>query len=404
MISELFRRHSAHYDVSGNIVLEPDGMPFQDTEEVSNTWNITEAPPTPEQILAFNQDLPHLSGDATHRPIRDRLATVRRHITEDVLEEGMRQYLASIQETPSLISSVGRETRSILGKTFSFLTQPVWVPTRRGTKEMGRGRLFLTDTVRFGGTFALIFVVLFVALNYQSFWQIASAHVRPFITSATFDESDTALATALQDKLKLVPGLAQAGSVEEGNILSVLPLVGPPDNRVIIPKLDLNVPLVTPPFESLLAGNWPQVEKDIQSALTDGVVHYPGTANPGQAGNFFVTGHSSYYPWAPGNFKTVFARLHELSPGDEYWVYFGGDKHRYVVRSKKEVSPSDITVLDQPTDKRLATLMTCTPVGTSLRRLIIVSNEVDPETGLPLQIGEIATQPKPKISIESLPM
>jgi len=329
---------------------------------------------------------------------------VRRHIKEDVLAEGVRQYRASMEGARPLFRDLGSDTRSLLGRTWGFLSQPVWVPTRRGGKEMGRGMLFFFDTVRFGGTFAFIFLALFVALNYQSFWKITTASVLPFLTPASMDASENeALANALQEKLKLLPSLATAGA-SEGNILSILPLVGPPDNRIIIPKLDLNVPLVSPSYTALLAGDWPQVEKDIQEALQGGVVHYPGTANPGQAGNFFVTGHSSYYPWAPGGYKTVFARLHALEPGDEYWVYFGGDKHRYVVKAKKEVSPSDITVLDQPSDKRTATLMTCTPVGTTLRRLIINATEVDPQTGLPLRIGEKATQPKARISIESLPI
>ena len=399
MISELYRRHRAHYDEQGDIVLDPDVVSAL-PDEAEAAWLVTE-PPSPEEILETE---PPCGDGPAPSSISNRLRDVRRHIKEDVLAEGVRQYRASMEGARPLFRDLGSDTRSLLGRTWGFLSQPVWVPTRRGGKEMGRGMLFFFDTVRFGGTFAFIFLALFVALNYQSFWKITTASVLPFLTPASMDASENeALANALQEKLKLLPSLATAGA-SEGNILSILPLVGPPDNRIIIPKLDLNVPLVSPSYTALLAGDWPQVEKDIQEALQGGVVHYPGTANPGQAGNFFVTGHSSYYPWAPGGYKTVFARLHALEPGDEYWVYFGGDKHRYVVKAKKEVSPSDITVLDQPSDKRTATLMTCTPVGTTLRRLIINATEVDPQTGLPLRIGEKATQPKARISIESLPI
>ncbi|MBU2259213.1 class E sortase [Patescibacteria group bacterium] len=168
--------------------------------------------------------------------------------------------------------------------------------------------------------------------------------------------------------------------------------------------MELNIPLVTPSYEALLREDWTQVEDDIQDALQMGVVHYPGTAKPGQAGNFFVTGHSSYYPWASGKYKNVFARLHELEPGDEYWVYYGGDKHRYIVRGKKEVKSSDVTVLDQPVDRRVATLMTCTPIGTTLRRLIITSEEVDPQTGIALQVGERGHDSLPKARPQALPI
>jgi len=138
--------------------------------------------------------------------------------------------------------------------------------------------------------------------------------------------------------------------------------------------------------------------------LQRGVVHYPGTAKAGQAGNFFVTGHSSYYPWSPGKFKTVFARLGDLQPGDEYWVYYGGDKHRYTVTDKKEVKPSNVDVLNQPVGKRTSTLMTCTPVGTTLRRLIITADEVDPVTGIALEVGEQPARELPEIKMEVLPI
>ena len=167
-------------------------------------------------------------------------------------------------------------------------------------------------------------------------------------------------------------------------------------NTLRIPSLEITAPVVYVDEKG---------EKAYQDALQHGVVHYPGTARPGQAGNFFVTGHSSYYPLAKGDYKSVFARLHELESGDEYWVYFGGDKHRYVVRSKKEVQPTDVTVLDQPVDARVATLMTCTPIGTTLRRLIVRAEEVDLKTGKPLAVGERADQDRPSQPLlEALPI
>ena len=208
----------------------------------------------------------------------------------------------------------------------------------------------------------------------------------------------------LADKLKHVPSLTMAGR-SEGNMLSFLPEVGPPDDRLIIPKLNLNVPIVIPSVDSLLKEDWSQLEEDIQTGLQNGVVHYPGTARPGQAGNFFLTGHSSYFPWAPGHYKSVFARLHNLNVGDEYWVYYGGDKHRYIVQSKDEVQPGDVTVLDQPLTQRVSTLMTCTPVGTTLRRLIIQSLEVHPDTGEPMEVGEREKRDnQPNVKMEMLPI
>jgi sortase (surface protein transpeptidase) len=48
--------------------------------------------------------------------------------------------------------------------------------------------------------------------------------------------------------------------------------------------------------------------------------------------------------------------------------------------------------------------MTCTPVGTTLRRLIITAVEVDPVSGKPLEVGEHATEQAPKLKMEMLPI
>jgi LPXTG-site transpeptidase (sortase) family protein len=438
--------HRVTYDTDGNIIIHPvAAQPLQE-----NTWASLEASPAPEpeleerveELLFLGEedswsseqaDEPIVRGFTAEEPaspagtaqqepetvtaasgiaerlpsyedVVARLASVS-HLTREAAREGLRQYSVSLQSGGAALQTGLEKSSTGIGaglrRLGRFLAQPVWIPTRRkGLKEHTRGMLFLIDIVRFGGTFAVIFGVLFISLNYQSFWDITSSGVEKLVSGPSLDEGAGAADNALLQSLQ-----TGGGEQNPNDLFSFLPTVGPPDNRMIIPKLHLNVPLVTPKYDSLLRQDWNQVEKDIQDALRMGVVHYPGTAKPGQAGNFFVTGHSSYYPWDPGQFKTVFARLHELDVGDEYWVYFGGDKHRYVVRTKKEVSPSDITVLDQPANQRLSTLMTCTPVGTTLRRLIIQAEEVDPTTGVPLKVGERAGEELvPKVQLEALPI
>ncbi|MBI3331741.1 sortase [Candidatus Peregrinibacteria bacterium] len=388
--------HHAYYDTEGNIILPSEAIERQIVRQEA-----------PKQAKKIEAAVEKKSASATPLFDEKMLREMRRQmrgVMFSAIAEGLRQYRASFRDGRTVWSELKRGGRSGWTFTKAFLAQPVWIPGRNRTvKQYNRGTLFALDIVRFGSTFACIFLFLFLALNYQSFWQIMRSKIDPL----KFDSAggSSGIDTALREKLKRVPGLAVSGT--DGDLLSFLPEVGPPDNRIIIPKLNLNVPLVTPSYASLLKEDWTQVEQDIQAALQGGVVHYPGTARPGQAGNFFVTGHSSYYPWAPGNYKTVFARLHQLQVGDEYWVYFSGDKHRYTVIEKKEVKPSDITVLDQPTAQRIATLMTCTPVGTTLRRLILVSQEVDPITGVALKIGEKGERiasPVQRVPLEALPI
>jgi LPXTG-site transpeptidase (sortase) family protein len=422
--------HQAFYDENGDIILpalpqqreepvenftEPSVKPKkmkevvpEVTEEIVQWIVVDESPASlhqPEPIPeTANMGATMTRESAWSVEVRKSITQLRT-VTRRTMREGAEQYSVSIRSGIPVIGGMLDDIDRAAKGMWRFLAQPVWVPARKKqVKQYSRGTLFLLDILRFGGTFALIFLGLFVALNYDSFWQIARSDVVTVLQSPSVDVIGNDEDSHVIDTLKTAAAL-DAESKERGDLLSFLPTVGPPDNRVLIPKLNLNVPLVSPDTEALLRQDWTQVEEDIQGALQQGVVHYPGTANPGQAGNFFITGHSSYYPWAPGQYKTVFARLSQLEPGDEYWVYFKGDKHRYVVASKKEVSPSDITVLDQPEGKRMSTLMTCTPVGTTLRRLIVQAEEVDLISGKPLKVGERSESGvKPLPNLEALPI
>jgi LPXTG-site transpeptidase (sortase) family protein len=150
-------------------------------------------------------------------------------------------------------------------------------------------------------------------------------------------------------------------------IFSDMP-VYPSDNRLFIPRIRKNVPLVTVPTHR----NWKQLEKNIQKGLQEGVVVHPVSHEPGSFGNFFLTGHSSYYKWDPGRFKDVFALLHEVEAGDTVEIYWEGKKYIYQLKKRFTVLPSETQVLNQPSDKSILTLMTCTPIGTNKKRLILV--------------------------------
>lgn len=307
--------------------------------------------------------------------------------------ESASQVQHTVASSQELLAATGTSVKGAARKVWGFLTEPLAIPGRNAEREMSRSVLFLWDVLRFGGTFAGIFLALFTVLNAQSFWEISVSTIMPFIEPPSLE---------LNEGVAAIPK-AQASNDTQG-LLTYLPDVGPPQNMVIIPKLKVAAPLVEPPTEALLRQDWGQVEKDIQASLLTGIVHYPGTAKAGQAGNFFLTGHSSNYAWIHSPYNSIFARLHQLEPGDDYWVYWNGDRHRYVVRSKKEVSPSDVSVLDQPPDERIATLMTCTPVGTTLRRLIVQAQEVDPDSLEPMKVGEKTERAPAPYAAQMLPI
>lgn len=136
------------------------------------------------------------------------------------------------------------------------------------------------------------------------------------------------------------------------------------ESRLIIPKIRTNVPIF-----------WNVSQDQITQKLQDGVAHYEGTAVPGQVGNIFIFGHSSYYLWAAGSYKDVFALLNELSGGDKIYVQYNGAQFAYEVTGQTVVDPDDTSVLTQGNEKILS-LMTCVPVGTNLKRLVVTAKQV----------------------------
>ncbi|MBM3205243.1 sortase [Candidatus Shapirobacteria bacterium] len=106
--------------------------------------------------------------------------------------------------------------------------------------------------------------------------------------------------------------------------------------------------------------------------LMESLIQYPGTALPGQYGNTVIFGHSVLPQFFnPKNYKTIFSTLPTIKVGDEILVDFDGIQYRYEVVNLREVSPDDVSVLEQRYEAEYLTLITCVPPGTYLKRLIV---------------------------------
>lgn len=134
--------------------------------------------------------------------------------------------------------------------------------------------------------------------------------------------------------------------------------------KLSIPKIGVEAPIL-----------WNIEEKDFNTKLLEGVVHYKGTALPGDVGNVFITGHSSYYAWVDSPYKDTFALLDKLNVGDKIYIQYQNGSFIYEVSNSKVVTPDKMEVL-QSTNERVLTLMTCVPVGTNLRRLIVTAKQI----------------------------
>lgn len=147
-----------------------------------------------------------------------------------------------------------------------------------------------------------------------------------------------------------------------------------PDPRVIIPKINVNAPVIYG-LEDLS-------EASSQEALRNGVIHYPisgANAFPGQRGNTVLLGHSSADFFKPGDFKFIFVQLNRLTTGDLFYLDYEGKRFTYRIFKTEIIAPNDVGRLAIGDDKPYATLITCDPPGTSLRRLVVYGEQISPD-------------------------
>lgn len=119
--------------------------------------------------------------------------------------------------------------------------------------------------------------------------------------------------------------------------------------RIVIPKINVDAPIVG-------GVGWEDLKK--------GVGHLPGSANPGERGNLYLAAHNDI-------FGEIFRYLEKLEPGDEYIIYAGEEKFRYVVKEKRVIDPTQVEVM-LPTTEPVATLQTCHPYLVDTHRLVVI--------------------------------
>ncbi|MEU6893149.1 class E sortase [Streptomyces sp. NPDC046557] len=118
--------------------------------------------------------------------------------------------------------------------------------------------------------------------------------------------------------------------------------------------------------------NKPVLEGTGPDTLEKGLGHYPGTARPGETGNFSVAGHRRTY-------GDPFKDVPELRPGDAVIVKDSATWYTYTVRAEPlRILPTETAVLD-PVPRsspftapgRYLTLTTCEPEWGHSHRLVV---------------------------------
>lgn len=164
---------------------------------------------------------------------------------------------------------------------------------------------FITSYILLSGT---IFSVMMGTVNYNAYsarishWLNPNAYAqtnqeiagiiensRTEIT-ANRDDGEIENRAIIEEKIALKnPEMVYSRSYSAENLLSNIPLnsaekatfqVNPQDNRIIIPRIGKNIPLIDVNRDADTP--WDEMHKVFMEELKNGIVRYPGTAEPGQ--------------------------------------------------------------------------------------------------------------------------
>ncbi len=113
----------------------------------------------------------------------------------------------------------------------------------------------------------------------------------------------------------------------------------------------------------------------LDNNLKEHLVNYEGTAIPGDNGNSVIFGHSTLPQlFNPKDYTTIFATLYKLKLGDKIYATVNGVTYAYKIYNITVVDPNDTSIFSQNYNNSHLTLVTCTPPGTTWKRLIIKAN------------------------------
>ena len=211
------------------------------------------------------------------------------------------------------------------------------------TKKIRKSRHFMPTVV------AVFVALIFIFLQYN---QIIFANVMAYTSPAALESSSSFIDPNTDVSVDQAP-------------------------KLVIPEIAVEAPVVYT-LGPTTVSNEPLVEQKLQ----DGVVHYPiagADAVPGQIGNTVLLGHSANDVFVAGNYKFIFLRLDQLKKGSLFYINYQGKRYTYSVTEKRVISPSQVSELAINNGKPLATLVTCTPVGTSTNRLLVIGEQIAPD-------------------------
>lgn len=217
----------------------------------------------------------------------------------------------------------------------------------------------------FGGVILLYFLLPLISFQLYLQPALASQKIATPIPRSTI-LGDTLLQSLLQATTDSFMG------IDYTNAKNWYPSIQTTQTEVAVTQYLLSIPKL---------GIADAIVSTIDNDLSKHLVQYGGTAVPPSKGNAVIFGHSTLPQfYREGDYKTILAKAHTLEVGDEIIATVEGLKYTYKIFSILIADPTDTSFFQQDYDDNYLTLITCTPPGTTWKRLIIKARIIKPES------------------------
>lgn len=131
------------------------------------------------------------------------------------------------------------------------------------------------------------------------------------------------------------------------------------ENRLYIPKIDINLPYASGGAETMEHGAW---------------WRKPENGNPKDGGNFVLSAHRFIMGLTPQQTlrKSPFYNINRLDIGDKIIVDYNGKRYEYLISEKRSVKPEAVEI-EQRTAQPQLTLYSCTLGGANDGRDVLIA-------------------------------
>ncbi len=140
--------------------------------------------------------------------------------------------------------------------------------------------------------------------------------------------------------------------------VAALPKPRTTDNRIIIPKIGVNIPYGSGAAALDRGAEW----------------RYPNNGNPASGGNFVIAAHRfSIQPTPQSTIeKSPFYRIDKLSVGDKIIVDYNGERYGYEINNIFDVQATQ-TEIEAPSTEAKLTLYSCELGGADTGRIVVAA-------------------------------